>query len=101
MLKRHSNAAIIMSIKTQEKTGDQGRRVYRAIWRWHFYAGVFCIPFVIWLSVTGSIYLFRPQIESWLDRPYDHLHLEGFRATPEQIALAAVGAVPHSSLHYY
>ncbi len=86
---------------THADVEEQGRRLYRAIWRWHFYAGVFCIPFVIWLSVTGSIYLFRPQIERWLDRPYDHLHLQGARATPEQIARAAVAAVPHSSLHYY
>jgi uncharacterized iron-regulated membrane protein len=85
----------------QANAEEQGRRLYRAIWRWHFYAGVICIPFVLWLSVTGSIYLFRPQIERWLDRPYDHLHLKGTRATPEQIALAAVAAVPHSSLHYY
>jgi uncharacterized iron-regulated membrane protein len=87
--------------RTPSKTEEQGRRLYRAVWRWHFYAGVFCIPFVLWLSFTGSIYLFRPQIERWLDRPYDHLHLAGVRATPEQIALAAVAAVPHSSLHYY
>jgi uncharacterized iron-regulated membrane protein len=41
---------------------------YRAIWRWHFYAGLFCIPFVTVLAVSGSIYLFKPQIESWIDR---------------------------------
>ena len=46
---------------------------YAAIWRWHFYAGMLCIPFVIWLALTGSIYLWRPQIEGWLDRRYDHL----------------------------
>ncbi|MGI4755424.1 MAG: PepSY-associated TM helix domain-containing protein [Janthinobacterium lividum] len=80
---------------------EQGRRLYRAIWRWHFYAGVFSIPFTIWLSLTGSIYLFRPQIERWLDRPYDHLHLSGQRSTPEQIALAAAAAVPHSTVHFY
>jgi len=80
---------------------EQTRRIYRAIWRWHFYAGVFCIPLVIWLACTGSIYLFKPQIERWLDRPYDHLRLEARRATPEQIANAAVNAVPGSVLHYY
>ncbi len=48
---------------------EQSKRLYRAIWRWHFYAGIFCIPLVIWLSCTGSIYLFRPQIERWIDRP--------------------------------
>jgi uncharacterized iron-regulated membrane protein len=91
-----------MSISSSnEKNQDQGRRLYRAVWRWHFYAGLFCIPFVIWLACTGSIYLFKPQIERWLDRPYDHLHLSGNRATPEQIALAGVAAVPHATLHYY
>lgn len=80
---------------------DQSRRVYRAVWRWHFYAGIFCVPLVIWLACTGSIYLFKPQIERWLDRPYDHFSLQGTRATPEQIANAAMNAVPGSSLHYY
>ncbi|QNI38197.1 PepSY-associated TM helix domain-containing protein [Edaphobacter albus] len=80
---------------------EQARRVYRAVWRWHFYAGIFCIPLVIWLSCTGSIYLFKPQIERWLDRPYDHFEIHGLQATPEQIANVALRAVPHSSLHYY
>jgi uncharacterized iron-regulated membrane protein len=80
---------------------QQSRRTYRAIWRWHFYAGVFSIPLIIWLACTGSIYLFRPQIERWLDRPYEHLQITGARATPEQIAMAALHAVPGSSLHTY
>ena len=29
--------------------------VYRAVWRWHFYAGLLCLPFLILLSVTGSL----------------------------------------------
>lgn len=79
----------------------QAKLLYRAVWRWHFYAGIFSIPLIIWLACTGSIYLFKPQIERWLDRPYDHLHLSSSRSTPEQIAMAAVAAVPNSSLHYY
>ncbi len=74
---------------------------YRTVWRWHFYAGLFSIPFVIWLSITGSIYLFKPQIERWLDRPYDHLSIDGARATPEAQVMAALAAVPGSTLHYY
>ncbi|GEP09931.1 PepSY-associated TM helix domain-containing protein [Methylobacterium gnaphalii] len=35
---------------------------YRAVWRWHFYAGLLCLPFLIGLSVTGSIYLFKDEI---------------------------------------
>ena len=85
----------------QANPEEQDRRLYRAVWRWHFYAGIFSIPFILWLSCTGAIYLFRPQIEHWLDRPYDHLHLSGERASPEQIALAAAAAVPKSSVHFY
>ena len=27
---------------------------YRAVWRWHFYAGLLVLPFLIILSVTGG-----------------------------------------------
>lgn len=78
-----------------------GSRWYNAVWRWHFYAGMFCVPFVLWLAVTGSIYAWRPQIEAWLDRPYDSLVPTATRATPEAIAAAAVAAAPGSRLHKY
>jgi uncharacterized iron-regulated membrane protein len=74
---------------------------YRAVWRWHFYAGLFCIPFVLLLACTGAIYLFRPQIEAALDRPYAHLATAGARAAPSAQAAAAVDAVPGSVLKAY
>ncbi len=37
---------------------------YRVIWRWHFYAGLFVVPFIVILSVTGIIYLFKPQTDA-------------------------------------
>ena len=74
---------------------------YNAVWRWHFYAGLFCMPFVIWLALTGSIYLWRPQIEAWLDRPYDHLATAGPVASPDAQVAAATRAVPGSTLHNY
>jgi len=43
---------------------------YRMLWRWHFYAGLFVMPFLIVLAVTGTIYCFQPQIEPLL---YPHL----------------------------
>ena len=74
---------------------------YRTVWRWHFYAGLFCIPFVLWLAATGSIYLFRPQIEAWLDRPYERLPISVQRANAASQVEAALAAVPGSNLHYY
>ncbi|MFT3976522.1 MAG: PepSY domain-containing protein [Sphingomonas bacterium] len=78
-----------------------GTRWYNAVWRWHFYAGLFCIPFVIWLALTGAIYLWRPQIETWLDRPYDHLATDGPIASPDAQVAAALRAVPGASLRKY
>lgn len=40
--------------------------VYRAVWRWHFYAGLLCLPFLVLLSATGSIYLFKDEINGTL-----------------------------------
>lgn len=45
-------------------------RFYRTVWRWHFYAGLFVIPFMLILSVTGIIYLFKPQLDAAM---YSHL----------------------------
>nr|WP_318036276.1 PepSY domain-containing protein [Cupriavidus pampae] len=39
---------------------------YRMLWRWHFYAGLFVMPFLIVLAITGTIYCFQPQIEPLL-----------------------------------
>lgn len=74
---------------------------HRTLWRWHFYAGLFCIPFVLVLAITGSIYLFKPQIEAALDRPYAHLALQAPARPPSQIAAAAMAAVPGSMLRAY
>jgi len=74
---------------------------YRTIWRWHFYAGLIAIPFIVWLASTGAIYLFRPQIEARLDRPYDHLEIRGSRSSAEAQVLSALRAVPGSNLHFY
>ena len=71
------------------------------VWRWHFYAGLLCIPFVLWLAATGSIYLFKPQIDAWSDRPYENLELPGDAASPSAQVSAALAAVPGSVLNEY
>ncbi|WP_246152371.1 PepSY-associated TM helix domain-containing protein [Sphingomonas montanisoli] len=75
-------------------------RWYNAVWRWHFYAGMLCVPLVLWLSITGTIYLWKPQIEALIDRPYAGI-ATGPLAPPSRIAQAAVGAVPGSHFAKY
>ena len=75
---------------------------YRAIWRWHFYAGLIAVPFLILLAVTGSLYLFRDEI--------DHTAFAGRNLVVEQaapqlqpsaLAANAVAAVPGATLSAY
>jgi len=36
---------------------------YRAVWRWHFYAGLLTLPVLCLMALTGALYLFKPEIE--------------------------------------
>ena len=42
--------------------------LYRAVWRWHFLAGLFALPFLLNMAITGSLYLFAPEINHILYR---------------------------------
>jgi len=46
---------------TEATTGS----LYLAVWRWHFYAGLLVLPFLIWLAVTGGLYVFKAQIDGY------------------------------------
>lgn len=52
--------------KKQDQSSQKNPSLYRTIWRWHFYAGLIFMPFLLILAVTGGIYLFKPQIEELL-----------------------------------
>jgi uncharacterized iron-regulated membrane protein len=36
--------------------------LYRAIWRWHFYAGLIVLPVMILMAATGALYLYKDEI---------------------------------------
>ena len=44
--------------------------LYRTVWRWHFYAGLLVLPFLILLAVTGGLYLFKDEINGVIYRAY-------------------------------
>ncbi|MBA4751826.1 MAG: PepSY domain-containing protein [Sphingopyxis sp.] len=74
--------------------------LYRTIWRWHFYAGLFVIPFILMLSVTGAAYLFKPELDRWQERGWRGLPEAGAVDADAQVA-AALAAFPGASFHYY
>ncbi len=90
-----------MNTDTCNKTAQRGWPGFNTLWRWHFYAGLFCIPFIIWLSITGALYLFKPQVEAVMESSLDHLHIAGVRATPSEQVAAALASVPGGVLNAY
>jgi uncharacterized iron-regulated membrane protein len=43
--------------------------VYRAFWRWHFYAGLLVLPVLMLLALTGGLYLFKDELTAIAQRP--------------------------------
>jgi uncharacterized iron-regulated membrane protein len=74
--------------------------LYRTFWRWHFYAGLFVIPFVIVLALSGTTFLFKPQIEHWEERAFRSLPVEGSVAPSQQVE-AALAIFPGGHFHSY
>ncbi|MDE2403701.1 MAG: PepSY domain-containing protein [Sphingomonadales bacterium] len=74
--------------------------IWRTLWRWHFYAGLLVIPFVIVLSLSGALYLFKPQVERWEERAFHNLPTAGAVAPSAQVA-AALAAHPGTRLAFY
>ncbi len=37
--------------------------LYKMVWKWHFFAALYVLPFMALLSVTGGMYLFEDSIE--------------------------------------
>lgn len=70
------------------------QRLYRAIWRWHFFAGLLAVPFMISLAVTGGLYLFNDEIDASLFRYRNYVTVGGTELPPSAIVERAVAAVP-------
>ncbi len=81
---------------------DPGRatRLYRAAWRWHFYAGVFVIPFFLILAVTGMMMLWIAWIDG-RDGERTAVVPQGAPVAVSVQADAAVAAVPGGQLVQY
>ena len=74
---------------------------YRAVWRWHFYAGLISVPLILVLALTGAVYLFKPQIEAALDRPYRGLAEPARMLPADRLMMAAERAMPGALVKSY
>ncbi|MEP3279386.1 MAG: PepSY domain-containing protein [Stappiaceae bacterium] len=87
-------------VSTEKATPVSTNKLYLAAWRWHFYAGIYVIPFFIVLAITGMAMAWIAYI--------DGRDGERIAVTPQEIvqpvsvqAEAAVAAVPGGTLKQY
>ncbi len=69
-------------------------KAYRAIWRWHFYAGLIVAPFLLILSITGAIYLFNDEIDDAFYPSQRFVAVHTTNVPPSRMIRAALTAYP-------
>lgn len=75
--------------------------LYRAVWRWHFYAGLLVLPFLITLAVTGAIYLFRDEVDTFIHADFMQVTpVDGQRLAPSELVATALVAQPGKAIRY-
>ncbi|CAN7296722.1 PepSY-associated TM helix domain-containing protein [Aminobacter sp. LjRoot7] len=74
--------------------------LYRAVWRWHFYAGLMVLPFMITLAVTGALYLFKDEIDTAVYSDLKRVAVELNKVSPEVMVDAALANYPGSAVKY-
>lgn len=77
------------------------QRLYRAIWRWHFFAGLLVVPFMISLAITGGLYLFNDEIDATLFADRNYVAVSGEQLKPSQIVDEALAATPGATFKSY
>ncbi|MEQ5868687.1 PepSY domain-containing protein [Sagittula sp. NFXS13] len=68
--------------------------LYRAVWRWHFIAGLIVLPFVLILAVTGGVYLFKDEINNVAHADLRFTDARTESLPPSGIVAAALEAHP-------
>lgn len=74
--------------------------LYRAVWRWHFYAGLMVLPFMITLAVTGALYLFKDEIDTAVYSDLKRVSVELSKVSPEVMVDAALTNYPGTAVKY-
>jgi uncharacterized iron-regulated membrane protein len=85
---------------TNAKPEGGANKLYLAAWRWHFYAGLFVIPFLTILAVTGMLMLWIAWIDG-RDGERTPVTVQTTVTTVSEQAVAAVAAIPGGVFKQY
>ncbi len=73
-------------------------RLWRSIWRTHFYAGLFAAPILVMLALTGLVILYTEPIQRVTDGDLTTVTVEGDRVSLEEQRAAVADAHPEWTL---
>lgn len=74
-------------------------KIYLAVWRWHFWAGLIVSPVLIVVAVTGALYVFAPEIERALHPEIHYVTPKGEPVGLDAFAAAVEKNYPDHTLH--
>ncbi|QNH20151.1 PepSY domain-containing protein [Xanthomonas sp. GW] len=77
-------------------------RFYRAVWRWHFYAGLLVLPLLAWLALTGAAFVYQQPIDGYFHRALKTVAVpaQAQAVAPQRLLAAALAAQPGQALRY-
>lgn len=78
--------------------GTLPQRLYGRVWRWHFFAALIVIPFVLWQSVTGTLYLWHREFAQFAFPELLRVAPSGQQVPYEQQLAAALQHHPRETL---
>lgn len=77
-------------------------RFYRAVWRWHFYAGLLVLPLLVWLALTGAAFVYQQPIDRYFHHALKTVsapdHAQALE--PQRLLDVALAAQPGQALRY-
>ncbi|MFC6841923.1 PepSY-associated TM helix domain-containing protein [Xanthomonas theicola] len=77
-------------------------RFHRAVWRWHFYAGLLVLPLLAWLALTGAAFVYQQPIDGYFHRALKTVAVpaQAQAVAPQRLVAAALAAQPGQALRY-
>ncbi len=77
-------------------------RFYRAVWRWHFYAGLLVLPLLVWLALTGAAFVYQQPIDGYFHRGLKTVMVpaDAHALPPQRLLDAALAVQPGQVLRY-
>lgn len=87
---------------TPSATAAAPARFYRAVWRWHFYAGLLVLPLLAWLALTGAAFVYQQPIDGYFHRALKTVAVpaQAQALAPQRLVAAALAAQPGQALRY-